>query len=69
MLAAGHIGVEANHIGQRHAVLGEDRGDIGEAEVGLRFAIGRNLSASALMPSWPEVNTSLCPAGTAMPWL
>jgi hypothetical protein len=42
VLACGHIGVEAHDVGQRHAVFGENSGNIGEAKVSLRFAIRRD---------------------------
>jgi hypothetical protein len=42
VLACGHVGVEADDISQRHAIFGEDRGDVGEAKLGLCFAICRD---------------------------
>ena len=43
MFAAGDIGIQADDIGQCHAVFGENRRDIGETKISLRFAFGGNL--------------------------
>jgi hypothetical protein len=47
VVAIRHIGIEADDIRKRHAVFGEDRGDIGKAQVGLGFAAGWNALVGA----------------------
>src|SRR5690349_19893372 len=42
MLAPRHIGVEADHVGERHSILGQNSRDAGKAKIGLSFAIRGN---------------------------
>ena len=69
MRAVGDVGVDADDVRQPQPGLAEDRGDVGEAELGLRAGVLRHRIVRRRCRAGPEHSTSRLPAGTSTPWL